>query len=732
MKDGSARAFPRFPWRLFGCVLTLLLVLTGCAEEAVVCIPRWTLVQEGSRHPIELPTHVDDLLVPSTTSYVLTTTVTVPETWRHQDLTFAIPYFPSSSRLFVAGKEISSLDERASWEQRPVTPHRFRIPAELVPPSVPSDLVLELRADRNTPWSGWWDTLPRLSPTPWGDRHVRWLRAWVLLSGIFALSITVNAMASSLHSVMTTPFVYHRWALLHESLAAIYPLYALGWLRGLFGSWELFALTVALFGLTAAMGFRTRLVDGPLRRWVFVALCILGSLTGLPQIDASPLRPWATRTAILLLGILGGVVALHPTRDFETRGPALRWIMRIMLPVGLLCALPDMISFLGLGAYTGSLRLGSFGIALVTIMALATYPSSAGNLAEEAIVLKNVLEERLGLLEKTSRDVQLLNEELQRQLALKASELATAILHASRQEARQDLQVGATVDHRYVVTGLLGRGGMGTVFEVTRLSDSVSLAMKVLFAGARPEGFARFAREAQSALQVQSPHVVQVKDVGLTEQGAPFLVMEKVEGQSLAQCTRHYGQVPWACQVLTQVARGLAAIHAADIIHRDLKPGNVLLATADTSAFPLAKISDFGVASIGDSPELPVEGRAPSARLQLTTTGASVGTPMYMAPEVQYGAGGALPATDLFSFGVMARELLGLDSSCYGVPLGMAMRAGAKPTLTLLAQAIPTLPTDVARLLDACLAEEPAHRPTASQLVHALESLSWVASHARR
>jgi serine/threonine-protein kinase len=168
----------------------------------------------------------------------------------------------------------------------------------------------------------------------------------------------------------------------------------------------------------------------------------------------------------------------------------------------------------------------------------------------------------------------------------------------------------------------------------------------------------------------------------------------------------------------------LAAIHAADIIHRDLKPGNVLLATADTSAFPRAKISDFGVASIGDSPGLPLEGRAPPASLQLTTTGASVGTPMYMAPEVQYGAGGALPATDIFSFGVMARELLGLDSSCYGVPLGMAMRAGAKPTLRPLAQAIPTLPSDVARLLDACLAEEPAHRPTASQLVHALENLS--------
>ncbi len=181
---------------------------------------------------------------------------------------------------------------------------------------------------------------------------------------------------------------------------------------------------------------------------------------------------------------------------------------------------------------------------------------------------------------------------------------------------------GSTIDDRYQVTSLLGRGGMGTDYLARDITLDRDIALKIHRPGT---GDARLKREAIAMAQLAHPNVVNVFEVG-TIRGAAYVAMEYVRGATLRDWVRATKR-PWRdiIAVLIDTGRGLGAAHAAGIVHRDFKPENVLVGEDDRP-----RVSDFGLARVGE----PITGTASaSASIETTMAGTLVGTPAYMAPE---------------------------------------------------------------------------------------------------
>ena len=189
---------------------------------------------------------------------------------------------------------------------------------------------------------------------------------------------------------------------------------------------------------------------------------------------------------------------------------------------------------------------------------------------------------------------------------------------------------------RYRVIGIIGRGGMGTVYRVEDLALSETIALKVVASGtAMSPGFEQLRDEVKLARRVTHPNVARTFDIGEWHH-LRFITMELVEGASLRDLIDQHVALEDALPLLRDIAAGLAAIHQAGIVHRDLKPENVLVTSEGT-----AKITDFGIAR-------PRSALAP---------GMTTGTPRYMAPEVLAGWP-ATPQSDLYAFGLLAVEVL--------------------------------------------------------------------------
>jgi hypothetical protein len=327
-----------------------------------------------------------------------------------------------------------------------------------------------------------------------------------------------------------------------------------------------------------------------------------------------------------------------------------------------------------------------------------------------------------GELAERYREVTLLNDELRRQITDRSQKLADALHRVGALPARDGrLHEGQTIDDRYTVVRILGAGGMGAVYEVTRVSDGRRLAMKTLTAATTGTSLARLAREAEIASKIVHPNLVSIVDVDVSSVGDLYIVMELVDGRSLYELRGRYGDVRWALPILRQIADGLAALHAGGVVHRDLKPGNVLVTSDDR-----VKILDFGIARVADTSEALAEtltptdptlpAQQPISSQPLTETGVVMGTPLYMAPELALGAKDAQPSSDMWSFGVVAYELLVGTTPFTGVPLREAPNAMEKAVVALA----PLLPESMATALCATLAMAPADRPTAAHVVNAL------------
>ena len=249
---------------------------------------------------------------------------------------------------------------------------------------------------------------------------------------------------------------------------------------------------------------------------------------------------------------------------------------------------------------------------------------------------------------------------------------------------------------RYDIEGTIGRGAMGVVYRARDPIIGRALAIKVvslsggLSDDAKKEYRQRFFREAQAAGNLHHPNIVTVFDAG-EERGVPYLVMELVEGESLAQRLKRAGKlsVEEASSIARQVAAGLAYAHEKGVVHRDIKPANILL-----DAKGRAAITDFGVARLSAS--------------DLTRTGEILGTPNFMSPEQVLGQ--ALDGrSDLFSLGVVyylmltgERPFKGEEVSaiCYNV-----VHSEPVPPVSSLA-----LPGEVAGVLERLLCKSPAER----------------------
>jgi serine/threonine-protein kinase len=217
-----------------------------------------------------------------------------------------------------------------------------------------------------------------------------------------------------------------------------------------------------------------------------------------------------------------------------------------------------------------------------------------------------------------------------------------------------DPLVGTTIGERYRVLGLLGRGGMGSVYRVLHMMMQKELALKVLHPelGRLEEVAKRFEREAQSASRLDHEHIIRVTDFGRDRGPAGdllFLVMEILEGDSLKQAIQRRGRLAPAAAVgiARQILEALEHAHAAGVVHRDLKPDNVMLVDRVGRA-DFVKILDFGIAKL----------TGPSGKAEaLTQAGVVFGTPEYISPEQAMGQE-ADGRADLYAVGVMLYEML--------------------------------------------------------------------------
>ncbi len=266
------------------------------------------------------------------------------------------------------------------------------------------------------------------------------------------------------------------------------------------------------------------------------------------------------------------------------------------------------------------------------------------------------------------------------------------------------LEVGGVLRGKYLIDAPIGQGGMGEVFAATDLAEGGRVAIKVVRRATDDAVLmARLQREAEASFRVQSPYVAELFAVDTTEDGELFLVMELLEGETLAQRLAEGSAVlPWSevRSLGTDVLRGLVDAHAAGVVHRDLKPGNVFL-EAREGAPERAKILDFGVCKLE---------RDDGA--QLTTTGEAVGTIAYMAPEQIRGASTVDERADIYAFAMLVYEALAgrLPYEASG-QIAMIASKLERPARSLREVSQAAFPVELDALLARCLARRPEERP---------------------
>jgi len=194
-----------------------------------------------------------------------------------------------------------------------------------------------------------------------------------------------------------------------------------------------------------------------------------------------------------------------------------------------------------------------------------------------------------------------------------------------------DSLVGSTIDRKYAVRGVIGRGGMGMVYEAENLAIGKLVAIKVLgqTAGESAVALERFHQEARTAGAMGHPNVCEVYDLGQLEDGRPFMVMERLTGDTLRQVISR--DAPLAEEMVALVGAhvfgALAAAHRRGVVHRDIKPENVFLHKPAGDTF-IVKVLDFGVAKAVSRASI-----SDTDMQSLTDSGVVMGTPYYMAPE---------------------------------------------------------------------------------------------------
>ncbi len=282
-------------------------------------------------------------------------------------------------------------------------------------------------------------------------------------------------------------------------------------------------------------------------------------------------------------------------------------------------------------------------------------------------------------------------------------------------------RLGRILEDRYSLTDVLGRGGMGVVYDgFDHLLERPVVVKVISPRAADAKSSARLIREARLACRVQHPSIVTIFHLGLLDE-EPYLVMERLDGRDLEGLAGEHGPLDLETVValLDPLAEALDALHAAGIVHRDVKPANVFVLGARLER-PRVKLIDFGLAILDEQT---------SARL--TRVGHVIGTPEYIAPEVARGAK-ATPASDVYSLATTIFELLTgeLPFEGAGIEL-MITKTRSEPR-----RIAELTPEPWAREVDAALgrglAKNATDRPTASELLAELRRIAAPVPLARR
>lgn len=284
--------------------------------------------------------------------------------------------------------------------------------------------------------------------------------------------------------------------------------------------------------------------------------------------------------------------------------------------------------------------------------------------------------------------------------------------------------IGQKLDGRYLVKRLIGKGGMGNVYEV-EADGGEKLAAKVVSAGvhgANPSTLQRFAREAKASSAINSSNVVRTVDAGCDDKlGFPYIIMELLHGVDLSSVMKREGALApdIAVRLMVQSARGVAAAHARGVVHRDIKPANLFLQQDPKSSEISVKVCDFGVAKriagMGIS--------SGASHYSLTRSGGMLGSPMYMSPEQARNAKHVDERTDVWSLSVVLWELLSGQRLWGGQrSLGELIVAICTEPIQRLEAAAPWVPRDLSRVVHRGLERDVARRiPTVRALIESLD-----------
>jgi eukaryotic-like serine/threonine-protein kinase len=272
---------------------------------------------------------------------------------------------------------------------------------------------------------------------------------------------------------------------------------------------------------------------------------------------------------------------------------------------------------------------------------------------------------------------------------------------------------------KYKLTRLLGRGGMGAVWEGTHNSLGTRVAVKFIDAeyAESPEARSRFENEARAAAKLRSKHVVEVYDHGVSEDGRPFIVMEYLQGEPLDKRLDRVGRLPAkeTAHITLQVCRALMKAHAANIVHRDLKPENVFLVWDDEEGTDIAKVVDFGIAKFTDASQ----GSSSSTR-----TGSVLGTPYYMSPEQARGLRSIDYRSDLWSVAVIVYRCIVGTLPFEGEAVGDLLVKLCTAPIPVPSQIVPDAPPGFDAWLAKALSREPSERfSSAAQLADSLAAV---------
>jgi len=286
-----------------------------------------------------------------------------------------------------------------------------------------------------------------------------------------------------------------------------------------------------------------------------------------------------------------------------------------------------------------------------------------------------------------------------------------------RQEQFSGVRAGDVLAGKYRVDQVLGVGGMGVVVAAhhIHLDDRVAIKFLLPETLGNSDAVMRFAREARAAVKIKSEHVARVTDVGTMENGAPYMVMEYLEGADLSSWIRERRQLPFeqAIDFILQACEALAEAHALGIVHRDLKPANLFIARLP-GGVESVKVLDFGISKLtGFS--------ASGGESSATKTSALMGSPLYMSPEQMRSSKDVDARSDLWAIGIILYELLSGAPPFVAESMPELVLKVMEATPLPLREARPDLPLGLEAVILRCLERDRNKRfQTVGDLANAL------------